>query len=155
ALLLVPQLGYFAELSAFSREHRDYLFLFGELRLLGILAHNSTFLVGLLIVSLASYVARQTQRHEAHPSSAPAPAEPPPRADPQLVWLARAWVFWPQMLAMVLAFSTTSALFLSRYLSYTTLGAAVLLAYWATRDRSRDVRLGVSAAVVLTVVLWG
>ena len=46
-------------------------------------------------------------------------------------------------------------IFISRYLSYTTLGGAILLAYWATRDRSREVRLGVSAAVVLSVYLTG
>src|SRR5262249_35753640 len=43
---------------------------------------------------------------------------------------------------------------LSRYLSYTTLGGAILLAYWATRDRSRDARLGLSLALAVTLFLW-
>src|SRR5262249_11416090 len=40
------------------------------------------------------------------------------------------------------------------FISYTALGGAILVGYWATRERSRDVRLGVAAAVVLAVFLW-
>ena len=44
---------------------------------------------------------------------------------------------------------------ISRYLTYTTLGAAVLLAYYATRDGSREVRLGVAGTVAVAMLLFG
>jgi hypothetical protein len=42
----------------------------------------------------------------------------------------------------------------SRYFTYVTLGGAVLLAYLATREKSRDVRLGVVCLVALAMFLW-
>src|SRR5207302_3443640 len=38
---------------------------------------------------------------------------------------------------------------------YTSLGGVILLAYWATRDRSRDARLGMGLAAALTLLGWG
>ena len=73
---------------------------------------------------------------------------------PELVWTGRLWLFLPQVLALVAAQFSHQALFLSQYLSYTTLGGAILLAYWATRDPSRDVRLGLSLALAVTLFLW-
>jgi hypothetical protein len=183
-LLLVPQMGYFVEVAQFAQAHQGYLFLLGELRLTGIMLHNSSFLVALLIVSLASYVARQIQlgQQEAAetavvgasvgasagtavleapaPPAAPAPREPaaelpPPPDSPDLVWLGRVWFFWPQIAALLQAYGLGQALFVSRFLGYTTLGGVILLAYWATRERTRDMRLGVAAAVALTIFLWG
>ncbi len=161
-LFLLPLVGYVREVGNFSLKHRDFLFLFGEVRVLNVLIHNSTFLVGLLVASVASYVVRQIQQQETttapageQPATPPAPVGAPPPDSPELLWLGRAWLFYPQMVALVLAFSLGQALYLSRYLSYTTLAGAILLAYWATRERVRDMRLGVSAAVVLTVLLWG
>src|SRR5207248_2445445 len=69
-LLLWPLFGYFAEVSQFARAHRDYLFQFGDLRLLNLLAHNGTFLIALVIVSIAAYVVRQIQSQEAPDSTA-------------------------------------------------------------------------------------
>lgn len=179
--LMVPQMGYLVAVGQFAHAHQPYLFLLGEVKLMSILSHNSAFLVALLVVSLASYVARQVQLGQEEseepavvgataegsttvaapppPPSAPthsAIAElPPPPDSPDLVWLGRAWFFWPQMVAMLLAYGLGQALFVSRFLGYTTLGGVILLAYWATRERTRDMRLGVSAAVALTIFLWG
>jgi hypothetical protein len=38
---------------------------------------------------------------------------------------------------------------------YTSLGGVILLAYWATRNGAREVRLGVAAAVALAMLFWG
>ena len=40
-------------------------------------------------------------------------------------------------------------------MTYTTLGAAILLAYYATRDGLREVRLGVAGVVALGLLLIG
>ena len=159
-VLLLPLWNYFVAVSRFALENRDYFFLFGDLRLSNVLLHNLTFLVALIVISLAGYVGHQVRKRETG-SESPGPAIPelaaePPRPDnPELVWLGRAWTFWPQMLALVLAYGLGQALFLSGHLCYTSLGAAILLAYWATREPARDLRLGVSLTVVLAVFLWG
>jgi hypothetical protein len=68
--------------------------------------------------------------------------------------MARLWVFLPQA-ALLLTSLLVAAIFASRNMTYTTIGAAVLLAYYATRDGSREVRLGVSGAVALGLLLFG
>src|SRR5262249_43921330 len=77
---------------------------------------------------------------------------PPQPENPDLVWLGRCWLFLPQVLYVGLAYfmQITS----SRYFSYVTLGSAILLAYWATRERVRDIRLGVVGMVALAMFLW-
>jgi hypothetical protein len=90
--------------------------------------------------------------------SVPAPAgtfEPPPLDSPDAIWVGRLWLFLPQLAAIMLAYGAAEAIFVSRFLSYTTLGGLLILAYWATRERSRDVRLAVCAATVLAVFLMG
>ena len=159
-VLLLPLWNYFVEVVRFARDNRDYLLLFGELRIASVLLHNLTFVVALIVISLAGYVGRQVRQRDTgaeSPGTAVAglSAGVPPPDNPELVWLGRAWTFWPQMAALVLAFGLGQSLFLSGYLSYTSLGGAVLLAYWATREPARDQRLGVSLTVVLAVFLWG
>jgi hypothetical protein len=182
-VLLVPLVGYIGTVSGFALQHRDFLLLLGDLRLLTFFAHNSTFLIALLIVSLAGYAVQQIHQQEkspekseapasapqtnghaaetpaekeapATPPVAPAPELPLPES-PELLWLARAWFFWPQFVVLVLAFGLGLPIYLSSSLSYTTLGGVILLAYWATRERARDIRLGITLAVVVTVGLWG
>lgn len=80
--------------------------------------------------------------------------EPLPENE-EAVWMGRLWVFVPQLFALMLAYTTVQSIYQTRYLSYTTLGAAVLLAYFATRDRSREVRLGVSAVLCLAFLVLG
>jgi hypothetical protein len=83
----------------------------------------------------------------------PEPAAPLPESDEGLN-MARAWVFVPQA-ALLLISLLVASVFVSRNLTYTTLGAAVLLAYYATRDGSREVRLGVAGTVALGLLLLG
>src|SRR5207302_1436849 len=124
-----------------------------------VVLHNSTFLLALVTVTAVGALARGVANRGAEDENGN-PTVPPPVEGPEvpenlhLVWLGRLWLFVPQMIALVLAY-TDQPVFMSRYLSYTTLGGAILLAYWATRDRAREVRLGVSAAVVLAVYLTG
>jgi 4-amino-4-deoxy-L-arabinose transferase-like glycosyltransferase len=161
-LLLTPQWSYFVELVQFSQANQDVLGGLAQAGLWAFLAHNSGFIVGLLVVSVVGYVLREVRASqtakEANPGTngvahAPPDAPPPPEA-PELIWTGRLWLFLPQVVALMAAQWWDPSLFLSRYLSYTTLGGAILLAYWATRDQSRDARLGLSLALALTLFLW-
>src|SRR5262249_51745888 len=75
--------------------------------------------------------------------AAPGPLPPPDNSD--AVWMGRLWIFLPQLVAMVLAYSLTEAIFFSRYLSYTTLGGIIILAYYVTRAPTHQARLGIAA----------
>jgi hypothetical protein len=83
----------------------------------------------------------------------PEPAAPLPENDDALR-MARLWVFLPQV-ALLVASLAVSSIFFTRYLTYTTLGGAILLAYYATRDGSREVRLGVAGALALGLLVVG
>jgi hypothetical protein len=83
----------------------------------------------------------------------PEPAAPLPENEAAMR-LARLWIFAPQA-ALLLAALLVPAIFYSRFLTYTTLGAAIVLAYYATRDGSREVRLGVSGVLALALLLVG
>jgi hypothetical protein len=82
-------------------------------------------------------------------------AEPLPPDNPDAIWVGRLWIFLPQLVAFVLAYTAGEGIFYTRYLSYTTLGGLLILAYYTTRERTRDVRLGVSAAVAVALFLMG
>jgi hypothetical protein len=81
-------------------------------------------------------------------------AQPLPEND-EAVWMGRFWLFLPQMVTVVLMFALAQSIFATRFLTYTTLGAAILLAYYATRDPSREVRLGVAGVVALALLAFG
>jgi hypothetical protein len=81
------------------------------------------------------------------------PAGPAPAENPDLVWLGRCWLFLPQLAVVLLAYGLDQRVLLSRYLTYVGLGGAVLIAYYATRDRLKDVRLGVIGVAVLATAL--
>jgi hypothetical protein len=83
------------------------------------------------------------------------PVEPPPPDNPDAIWVGRLWIFLPQLVAIVLAYAAGETIFFTRYLSYTTIGGLIILAYWATREPSREVRLGVSGAIALALFLMG
>jgi 4-amino-4-deoxy-L-arabinose transferase-like glycosyltransferase len=96
--------------------------------------------------------------------TAPAPAVA--EAKPELVsqplpenegalWMGRFWLFLPQVVAIVLMYALDQSIYRTRFLSFTTLGAAILLAYYATRDASREVRLGVTGVVALALLGFG
>ena len=118
------------------------------------LIHNSTFLVGLLVASVASYVDRQIQQQEttaaAGPDKEPALEEQAARSlrsasalpdSPELLWLGRFWLFFPQIVALVLAFSLGQAALPESLPQLHHAGRQpILLAYWATRERVRDMR---------------
>jgi hypothetical protein len=98
----------------------------------------------------------------AAPAVAPAAAEAKPELASQplpendeALWMARFWLFLPQMLAVVLMFALAQSIYTTRFLTYTTMGAAILLAYYATRDPSREVRLGVAGVVALALLAFG
>jgi hypothetical protein len=79
------------------------------------------------------------------------PKEPPPSDNPDVVWIGRLWLFLPQLAAMVLAYAASEVIFFSRYLSYTTLGGLLILAYWVTRLPAHQARLGSAAAVAAAI----
>jgi 4-amino-4-deoxy-L-arabinose transferase-like glycosyltransferase len=79
--------------------------------------------------------------------------QPPPPDNPDLPWVGRLWLFVPQLAVVIAAFTLSPEFMTTRSLTYVTLGGAVILAYWATRERSREVRLGISAAAVVTTFL--
>jgi hypothetical protein len=162
--LLVPELLYIQEVGQFYRLHRDFLVIFGPPRLSSVFTHNSTFLAALLVVSVANAVVRRVRKSQAPLTGGRAGAVAPPaqlavglplEGRPELVWLGRFWLFVPQCAAMLLGFIGRQSVYLSRYLSYTGLGGVLLVAYWATRDRSRWVRWGTATAAVLVTFLWG
>jgi hypothetical protein len=82
--------------------------------------------------------------------------EPLPENRPAF-WMSLLWVVLPQLVLFDIAALSYSRygewLYLSRYLTYTTLGGAILLAYVATRDRSQ-VRLGVSVVVAVALLVF-
>jgi hypothetical protein len=91
----------------------------------------------------------------AAPAKAVEPEGDPLPENEEALWLGRFWVFLPQLLLVVLAYLTAESIFSTRYLSFTTLGAAVLLAYYATRERSREARLAVAAVLGLALLVAG
>ncbi len=163
-VLLVPELGYIREVQQFSHAHREYLsnLQIGSGFLKIFVLHNSTLLVALLVVSITGYVIRRStaefsdasqKREDIRFYEASLNGGLPD--NPALLWLGRCWLFLPQVFPLVLSFAAGQPMFLGRYLSYTMLGGAILLAHWATRDRSREIRLGLSAALALTMFLLG
>jgi hypothetical protein len=187
AVLLIPELGYFQQVREFSRVHHDYLSDMERGMLVSFVTHNSTFLVALLAVSLATLAMRQlsggpggqagewvpeewaqpaaepaptggvTSTPQAAPEAGKPPADatplPPQPENPDLLWLGRCWLFLPQLVFMLLGYFIQ--INSSRYFTYVTLGGVILLAYWATRERGRDARLGVVCVVALAMFLWG
>src|SRR5262249_41041874 len=133
---------------SFAHEHGGYLLELWPPRLHIILLHNSTFLMGLLVISAARYLGARASRP-------PASEELPPPESPDLLWLGPCWLFLPPLAVVLLAFSLGWQVLLSRYLSYTTFGAVILLAYWATRDRRTDRRRKVIGVVALVMLVWG
>src|SRR5262249_14712405 len=98
----------------------------------------------------------------AAPAAAPAVAEAKPELvsqplpeNEEALWMGRFWLFLPQMLAIVLMFVLAQSVYTTRFLTFTTLGAAILLAYYATRDASREVRLGVAGVLALALLAFG
>ena len=63
-------------------------------------------------------------------------------ASPDLVWLARVWFFWPQIAALLLAYGLGQALFVSRFLGYTTLGGVILAIEAQTKAMQSDAKKG-------------
>jgi 4-amino-4-deoxy-L-arabinose transferase-like glycosyltransferase len=174
AALLVPEYAYWGQLWQFGREHRDYLLRNQPIRLGTFLWHNLSFLLGLVLVQAAAMIVRWQVEGEPAPESAAqgegagnpaaAPAETTPKRELELAplpdndegtWLARIWVFLPQLVAIVAAYVTAQSIFVTPFLSFTTLGAALLLAYYATREPSREVRLGVSVSLAVAMLVMG
>jgi hypothetical protein len=162
-LLLLPDLDYLRAVREFASANREYLINHSRAGVSVFFIHNGATLAALAVITAATYVARELRAGPAAPAAesaaterpVPPPAEPPPPEAPDLVWASRMWLFLPQLVAIVLVYVGSMTIFTSRYLSYTSLGGAILLAYWATRDRSRDVRLGTALAAVAAVFLWG
>jgi hypothetical protein len=175
--LLAPVLGYWLELARFSSANHGLLLALMPPQLAAFLEHNSAFLLSLLVISVTEYiVASRLPVGETNPEGvglangtapvngeapAAAPAEPVPPPppplpeNPDLLWLGRLWFFLPQLAILLLAFGFGISILYSRYMSYTSLGGVILLAYWATRNGAREVRLGVTAAVALAMLFWG
>ncbi len=159
-LLLLPQLGYFLKLRAFTAAHQDYLFEMYSPSIFTFFKHNGLWMLAMVVLVPAGYVVRRQlmggdeAEGDAAKAEAAAPkaAEAPPPDSPELVWLARCWFFVPQLAVMLLAYGLMQPVFFSRAISYTTLGGMILLAYYATRDPARDVRLAVVGLVAVMLL---
>jgi hypothetical protein len=81
--------------------------------------------------------------------------EPQPPDNPDVVRLGRSWLLLPQLAAMVLAYAASEPIFFSRFLSYTTLGGLLILAYLVTRLPGYQARLGSAAAVAAAIYIVG
>jgi hypothetical protein len=156
ALLLWPELGYMAEVRRFSQQHSAYLFQLdplSELWPLTLLIHNSTLVVACCVLVVARRVARW---RDGQGPKVQAPAAPTPqRKDGELLWLGWIWLILPQTIAIILVVAARQPIMLSRYLSYTTLGGSILLAYWATRREFNGVFVGLMASLAAAMVVCG
>lgn len=133
-LLLLPQAAYLRELRAFYGRHRDYLACFGPPHAAFFALHNFPFLLALPVGLLAL--------RGGGPGWGAA-------------WVGAIWLVVPQV-AAALAYSLGGqSVCLARYLSYTTLGGALLLAHLAARIPARGPRLLALTWVVLALRLWG
>ncbi len=83
----------------------------------------------------------------------PVPLQPLPEND-EALWMGRVWLFLPQA-GLLVASLVVSSIFTSRALTYTTIGAAILLAYYATRDGSREARIGLVCVLAVGLLLFG
>jgi hypothetical protein len=174
AVLLVPVLGYWVEVVRFSAANHDTILALLPPQLVAFVQHNSAFLLSLLVISVTEYVvasrlplgdpnatgtegtALANGEVPAAAPAAPIPPPPPPLPEnPDLLWLGRLWFFLPQVAVLLLAFGLGLSVLSSSFMSYTSLGGVILLAYWATRNGAREVRLGVAAAVALAMLFWG
>jgi hypothetical protein len=81
--------------------------------------------------------------------------EPAPPENPDVVWLGRSWLLLPQLVAMMIAYAGSEPIFYSRFLSYTTLGGLLILAYLVTRLPGYQARLGSAAATAAAMFALG
>jgi hypothetical protein len=137
-LLFWPQAPYLRELRAFYQQHREYLACFGPPQLLFFVLHNFPYLLALPLGALALADARSRQGL----------AE-------GAAWLGALWLAVPQVAAALAYYLSGQSVCLSRYLSYTTLGGALLLGHLTGLIRGRATRLVALAGVVLAFRLWG
>ncbi len=168
--LLVPMQGYYQRIHAFTDQHRPYLLATLPPRaILFLLFQNWVWLVALFVITVLSYffkpatspAASTPPVEQGTPASAPAtPATAPPQPllapaeNPDLPWTGRLWMFFPQLAGVILVYAlNTNDLLAARYFTYTALGGALLLAYYGTRGRSREVRLVVPAAAAGVMLL--
>jgi hypothetical protein len=132
-LLLWPQAPYLRELRAFYGQHREYLACFGPPHWLFFALHNFPFLLALPAGLLAL-------RGAGHGWG--------------VVWLGALWLLVPQGAAALAYYLGGQSVCLARYLSYTTLGGALLLAHLAGRIPALAPRLLALTWVVLALRLW-
>jgi hypothetical protein len=90
----------------------------------------------------------------------PEPAEPvveePMRPEHrELIWFAMFWIMLPQLLALMGAAISDQPSFATRYLGFTTLGGAILLVAYASRERTREARLGIMGGLALALLVLG
>ncbi|HZT80108.1 MAG TPA: hypothetical protein VFA26_07800, partial [Gemmataceae bacterium] len=176
-LLLWPELGYWSELRQFSQDNKDVLNLVTGPRLLAFLfSHNSALFVTLVVVVVVGYVSQRVPTDfggataeeggegaaaetAAAGAAAVAPEVPPHPAtrpmDPAILWLGGLWVFLPQLVMLWLAYRGDLSVLYTRYLTYTTLGGAIFLAYWAGRYYTREGRLSTAVALAAALVVFG
>jgi hypothetical protein len=148
-LLLVPEFVYTAQVSRFARDHHAHLvaaLVYSQLPLLAFLLHNSTLLVVLNVVVVG--------RRLYGPSQWGQDSGPLRKPDRGSLWLGIIWLVVPQLLALALAYGTGQAIFLSRYLSYTSLGGAMVVAWCVAQIPLMKWRLRVTAALAVTTCLW-
>src|SRR5262249_39429940 len=119
---------------------------FSQLPLLAFLLHNGTLLLGLNVVALGRKLYQRAYR-----------AVPPvlsSAAATRMFWLGALWLLIPQLAALFLAYGTGQAVFLSRYLSYTSFGGAILIAWAVLQVPVRRWRMGITAGLTAAVCLF-
>jgi mannosyltransferase len=142
-LLLWPQTRYIQEVAAFNARHGEYLRCFGAPRLVFFLWHNSAFLLALFLGLLLLFAGRS---HNETPGQKTGLGH-------EALALGLSWLLLPQIAAGVVFWVKGQSVCLSRYLSYTALGGAVLLGYLVSRIPSSSLRIGGAAVLTLSILM--
>jgi hypothetical protein len=156
-LLLWPYLGYLQELRHFAHEHRQFLWqvdTFSRLPWLALLLHNSALIVAITVLM---FLRRLEQRR---PATTPQESlqtdnRTLTRSRLNLPFLALVWLLVPALLASLLAYALRQPIVLSRYLSYTTLGGLLFLAWMTGQSFSAGRRLRAGLTMGLALLVWG
>jgi hypothetical protein len=154
-LLVWPQLDYLRAVRQFYAEHRDYLIWFGKPNLLFVIMHNGNLLVVFLVALAAAAVNRLKERSAGRPLAEDLPVPAGPRVGPPLVVLGVLWWVLPQVAAVAVYYVADQSTYISRYLSYTALGAVLVLGALTTCGATAAGRLRTVGVTALALALWG
>jgi hypothetical protein len=150
-LLLMPVAQYTSQVRDFSDARRSYLLaamVYSNLPLLALLIHNSTFIVAMNLLFFGRRLVPQRPATTAEVSTKVT------SSSQELLALGVLWLVAPQLVALALVYGAGQSIFLSRYLSYTTLGAAIVVAYRVGAFDSRKWRLSLTVGLGIVICFW-